>query len=249
LRDLAVVAIERHAFDAASPRFDEEGLDLVDGGLFGTVDRLGLPTAEEGLQRRQHLDVSHVVDGVVTDRASEHGHIVGAQMRRAETEPCASTCSMMASICAVHNPTGARHGEPVSLTICIVPAAHELLDLDEAEIGLDAGGIAVEHEADGALSGAATVACALRTPTWPANAHVLSHTRCAASSRLAGVVSASSCAAASRCMSSTCNIGSRLVVNPGERPHAGGNARGGAVGLAGHQRSDARSIGATAVES
>ena len=76
-------------------------LDLVDGGLLGDVDRLGFRTAEERLQRGQHLDVPHVVDGVVADRAGEHGHCVGREMRAHRGSSLVlDDVSTIASICS-----------------------------------------------------------------------------------------------------------------------------------------------------
>ena len=59
----------------------------------------------------------------------------------------------MAPTSAVTYPNRRNARGTVSLTMRIGPAADELLHLDEAEVGLDTGGVAVEHEADGAGRG------------------------------------------------------------------------------------------------
>jgi hypothetical protein len=59
-------------------------LDVFDGGLLGHVHRLGDRPGDEGLDRAHHLDVTEVVDRVVTHGAGEDRQVLRVEARRAD---------------------------------------------------------------------------------------------------------------------------------------------------------------------
>ena len=123
-------------------------LHVLDAHVFGHVDRLGDGAADEGLHCPHHPDVARVVDGVVTHGAGEDRQVLGGQVRRADDrhvlvdvghdvlglfDPVAQLGQG-----ARHRLVDDRHGA----------AAHQLLRLDQPEVGLDASGVAVHQQAD-----------------------------------------------------------------------------------------------------
>ena len=122
--------------------------DILHRDVLGQVDRLGDGTADEGLDRAHHADMSRVVDGVVTHGAGEDRQMLGCDVRRAEDRHV---------LVDVHHDLGHliwsvseldqrarnrlvddRHGA----------AADELLRLDQTEVGLDTGGVTIHEQAD-----------------------------------------------------------------------------------------------------
>ena len=148
LRDLAVVAVDRDRLHAELPRLDEQLRDLVDRRLLGQVDRLRDRARDERLHRAHHLHVPHVVDRALADRAVEHGVVLGLQVRRAddaaalvdERDDLLDLARRVAELAERH-----RHRLVDDRDLA---AADELLRLDEREVGLHAGRVAIHHEAD-----------------------------------------------------------------------------------------------------
>ena len=141
-----------------------ELLDLLDRRLLGHVDRLGDGAGDERLDRRHHLHVARVVDGVVAHRAGEHRQVLGQQVGGADDrlvlvdvgDDVVDLAGAVAELLERpgHGLVDDRHRA----------AAHQLLDLHQAEVGLDAGGVAVHHQADGAGGREHRLAWLLRTP-------------------------------------------------------------------------------------
>ena len=104
------------------------------------------------MHRRHHLDVAHVGDGPLAaggrERAVEDGEVLFLEVRRAldhlllvdVADDLVDLSGRVAELAQY-----ARHRLVDDLHH---PAAHQLLVLDEGDVGLDAGGVAVHHEAD-----------------------------------------------------------------------------------------------------
>ena len=129
-------------------------------------------------------------------------------------------------------------------------AADQLLHLHQTEVGLDAGGVAVHHQADGAggrqhagLAVAHAVLLAVddgRRPTPRGRPRRSS----------AGTTSVSAICVVGVAVHAQHVEHVRLVVGEaGERAHAAGGAGAGGVGVAGHQRGERRGPGPTLVAS
>ena len=153
LGDLAVVAVDGDGLETELPRQQVQGLDVLDAGLLGHVDRLGDRTRQERLHRTHHPDVALVVDGVVTHRAGEHRHVGSREMRSAEdrlvlVDVGDDVVDLVGGVAeATQGPRDRLIDDRHRAT------TDELLQLDEAEVGFDAGRVAVHHQADRAGRG------------------------------------------------------------------------------------------------
>ena len=146
---LAVVPIDGDRLEPEAPSVDVDLLDLVDGGRFRRVDRLGNRAGQKGLNRRHHLEVAAGRDDVVAHGAREDRHVVGGDMRRSEDRMVGVDVTAdvgdltlvvpQAPQCALDGLVHDRHRS----------AADELLGLDQPEVGLDARRVGVHHERDG----------------------------------------------------------------------------------------------------
>ena len=150
LGHLAVVAVDGDGLDAELPGIDVELLDLVDRDLFRKVDGLGDGPGDERLHRAHHADVTRVMDGVVTHGAGEHRDVLGPDVRRTQdrhvlVDVGGDLLDLLGGVAEPGERT--RNG---LVDDGHRAAADQLLHLDETEVGLDAGGVAVHHEADGA---------------------------------------------------------------------------------------------------
>ena len=120
---------------------------------FGTLTVFEIAPGDERLRRAHHLDVAHVLDRAVAlrrlERAVEHRQVRFLQRRRAfdrlvlvdVVDDRVDLRRRVAELLERH-----RHGLVDDLH---QPAADQLLVLDQRDVRLDAGGIAVHHEADG----------------------------------------------------------------------------------------------------
>ena len=154
---LGVVAVDGDGLEALTPALHVGLGDVVDGAVLGEVDGLRDGAGEEGLGGAHHLDVAHVGDAAGSlgglEGAVEDGEVLGLD-----------------GGCAFDGAGGvdvADDGVDLGLGVAELDegrgdgvvddldhaAADELLVLDEGEVGLDAGGVAVHHEADGAGGG------------------------------------------------------------------------------------------------
>ncbi len=114
----------------------------------GHVDRLGDRAAEERLHRAHHLDVAHVRDRPLADGDVEHLEVLVGQLGRADDRAVLvdvgdDLLDLLVGVAERlqrqrHGPVDDRH----------LAAADELLELDQREVGLDAGRVAVHQEAD-----------------------------------------------------------------------------------------------------
>ena len=154
LRALAAVAVDRDRLGAEPPALEVGLLDVFDRGVLGDVDGLADRARDEGLGRAHHLDVAHVVDRALAARrlegAVEHRQVAVQQVRRA--------LDRLLLVDVLDDVVDLRRGvaEPLErhrhrlVDDLHHAAADQLLVLDERDVRLDAGGVAVHHEADGA---------------------------------------------------------------------------------------------------
>ena len=131
-----------------------------------------------------------------------------------------------------------------------VAAADQLLHLDQAEVGLDAGGVAVHHQADGAGGRQDARPAQLRTPYSSPSAHGLVP-RLLGGRRAArrGPAPRRCRRPSSRCMSSTRSMCSSLSAKPANGPMRAAVRADGGVGVAGHQRRERAGPGPALVAS
>ena len=152
LGDLAVVAVDGDGLEPELPGVDVELLDVFDRDLLGHVHGLGDGARDERLHRAHH---PHVARGSgwrcrPSSRRTPATWSAG-QVRRAEDRLVARRCRRRCRRSARRSSRGgAAPAGTVWLTIDIVPPPTSFLILHEAEVGLDAGGVAVHHQADGA---------------------------------------------------------------------------------------------------
>ena len=151
---LRSVAIDGDGFEAETPGFDVGFGDVFDGALVGQVDGLRDGAGEEGLGGGHHLEVAEVVDGAGAlgglEGAVEDGEVLGLDVGRAfdgagGVDVGDDGLDVGVGVAELEE----RAGDGVVDDLDHA-AADELLVLDEGEVGLDAGGVAVHHEADGA---------------------------------------------------------------------------------------------------
>ena len=148
LHALGVVAVNGDRFQPQLPGLGVGVHDLLDGGLLGHVDGLRDGAGDEGLHRRHHLHVAHVVDGALADRAVEHRVVLGLHIGRADHRvPLVHVRDDLLGLSrrVAELVEGHRHRLVHDRDLA---AAHELLRLDEREVGLDPGRVAIHHEAD-----------------------------------------------------------------------------------------------------
>ena len=122
--------------------------DVLDGGALRQVDGLGDRAGDERLDRAHHLDVAHVrdralADGDVEDRQVLVGEAGRADDRAVLVEVRLDLLDLRLGV--AERLQGERDG---AVDDRHLPAADELLELDEREVGLDAGRVAVHQERD-----------------------------------------------------------------------------------------------------
>ncbi|CAB4635975.1 unannotated protein [freshwater metagenome] len=125
-------------------------LDLFDRNIFGHVDGLGNGARDERLHSTHHADVTAVMDGVVAHRAGEHWNVFGLDVWRTKDRHVLVDVGndffdLRIGVTELGEGTrnrlvDDRHGA----------AANKLLHLDQTKVGLNTGGVAIHHEADGA---------------------------------------------------------------------------------------------------
>jgi len=150
---LGVVAIDGDSFEAKLPGLNVGVHDVFDRGIFRHVDGLADGAGEEGLGRRHHLDVTAPGDGTSAgggQGAIENGNVFGLDEGRAVDfavgiNVADDFAGLLWRVAELHH--RGRNGVVDDFDDA---AADELLVFDEGEVRLDAGGVAIHHEADGA---------------------------------------------------------------------------------------------------
>ena len=153
LADLAVVAVDGERLEAHLPALQVDLGDVVDRGVLGHVDRLGDGAGDERLHGGHHPDVTHRRDGPLAHGAVEDRVVHVLQARGADDvavlgDELDDGLDLLGLVAQRrerprHRLVDDLHGA----------AADQLLELDQRQVGLDAGGVAVHHQADGAGRG------------------------------------------------------------------------------------------------
>ena len=250
LRALRIVAIDGHGLQPQFPGFSISFGDVFDRRFLGHVDRLADRARKERLSRRHHAQVAAPGNRAAAahrrERAIEHGQVLGLQSRRAfdfafGVDVVDDLGDILGRVAELHQRL--RHRVVDDLDHA---AAHQPLLLHEREIRLDAGGVAIHHEADrarGSEDGNLRILVAVffaeierRVPRFLGGAeqrrlHVF------LLDRAEGIAVHAD------------HVEHGLAVSgiAGERPHALGDARRLRVGLAGHQAGDGAAEIAAAV--
>ena len=153
LRLLAAIAIDGDCLQAELPRLEVGFHDVFHAGVLGKVDGLRDGAGDEGLRGGHHAKVSHVGDGARALRglegAIEDGEMLVLDMRRAfdgagGVDVADDGVGLLVVVAELEQGGGDGVVDDFNHA-----AADQLLVLDQGEIGLDAGGVAVHHEADG----------------------------------------------------------------------------------------------------
>ena len=154
---LAAVAVDGERLHALLPRQHVGAHDVLGRGLVRHVDGLADGARDEGLHGAHHLDVAAVVDAALTvgrrECAVEHRQVLLLQPRRALDGLVLVDVGhdLLDGLLVVPQLLErGRHGVVDHLQHA---AADQALVLDQRDVGLDAGGVAVHHEADGARGG------------------------------------------------------------------------------------------------
>ena len=207
----------------------------------GHVDGLRDRARDERLDRAHHLDVAHVRDRALADRDVEHRQVLLVEPGRADDRAVLGQVRLDLLDLRLGVAERLQRQRHRAVDDRHLPAADELLELDEREVGLDAGRVAVHQEGDRAgrrEHRRLRVAVAVRSPSSTASSH---ERRAAASSS----PSAQACVRRSRrrrrgaCASRCCAArGSRRSARTG--PSAPATSAERAVGATGHQRRDRR---------
>ena len=152
LAALAAVAVDRDGLEAQLPALEVDRLDLLGRGRLGHVHGLADRAREERLDRTHHPDVAHVVDGPLAvgrlERAVEDRQVLWLEVRRtldglALVDVGEDLLDLLRAVAELAQ--GGRDGLVDDLDEAL---ADELLVLDERDVGLDAGRIAIHHERD-----------------------------------------------------------------------------------------------------
>ena len=154
LRLLASIAIDGDGLQSETPGLHVGIGDIVDRCILGQVDGLGDGAGDEGLRGGHHLQMSHVGDGARAlgglEGAIEDGEMLFLDVRRAfdgagGVDVADDGVGLVAGVAELE-----ERGRDRVVHDLDHAAADQLLVLDEREVRLDAGCVAVHHEADGA---------------------------------------------------------------------------------------------------
>jgi len=148
------------SFEAKLPGLNVGVHDVFDRGIFRHVDGLADGAGEEGLGRRHHLDVTAPGDGTSAgggQGAIENGNVFGLDEGRAVDfavgiNVADDFAGLLWRVAELHH--RGRNGVVDDFDDA---AADELLVIDEGEVRLDAGGVAIHHERRWCRWGARTV--------------------------------------------------------------------------------------------
>ena len=154
LRALGIIAIDGDGLQPQAPAFHVGVHHVFHGALFRHVDGLRNRARNERLGRGHHPHVAHIVDGALAvlrpEAAIEHRQMLVLERRRAfdgagGVDMGDDHLHLLGRIAQLDQRL--RHGVVDDLDD---PAAHQLLVFHQRQVGLDAGGVAIHHEADGA---------------------------------------------------------------------------------------------------
>ena len=135
-----------------APALDVGLLDFFDSRFLGQIDGLGDGARDERLCGAHHLHVAQPVNRARAvlglEGAVEHRQVLFGEVRsafdRSGLVDVSNDCGIL-SFLVTEARQSTRHGVVHDLH---TPAADERLVFDQGDVGLDAGRIAVHHEAD-----------------------------------------------------------------------------------------------------
>ena len=153
LRGLGAVAVDRERLDPEVPGLRVGVGDVLDGGALREVDGLGDRAGDEGLHGAHHLDVAHVRDRALADGDVEHRQVLVGEAGRADDRAVLGEVRLDLLDLRLGVAEGLQRERDGAVDDRHLPAADELLELDEREVGLDAGRVAVHQEGDRAGGG------------------------------------------------------------------------------------------------
>ena len=150
LRLLASIAIDRDRLQPQLPGLDVALHDVFDGGILRQVHCLRNRAGDKRLRRRHHLQMPHVVDRPRPlrrlERAIKHRKMLVLDMRSAfDGAGSVDVGDNLVGFFVTYPKLEQRRRDGV-VDDLNHPAAHQLLVLDQRQIRLDAGSIAIHHE-------------------------------------------------------------------------------------------------------
>ena len=157
LDPLGGVAVDGDGLQPQAPGLEVGLHNLFHRSLLRHVDRLGDGPADEGLHGGHHLEVAAVSDGAGAagrlERAIEDGQVLLLQVRGGlDGAGAVNVVDDVADLAGGVAQPLQGHGHGVVDDLDHAPA-HQPLVLHQGQVGLDAGGVAVHHEGDGARGG------------------------------------------------------------------------------------------------
>ncbi len=157
LRLLASIAINRDSLQSKLPGLQVSFHDVFHRCALGKIDGLRYSSGDKRLRRRHHPQMSHVSNRARAlrrlERTIEDGEMIVLHMRRAFDSAGRvdiADDSIRLIVIVTELKQRRRHRLINNLNH---PSAHELLVLNQRQIRLHAGCIAVHHETDGAGGG------------------------------------------------------------------------------------------------
>ena len=220
LAPLGAVAVDRQGLEAELPAFQVGAADVFDVASLGTLQVLEIAPERNGCTAaiicrwprkwmlRPPCGGANAQSKTGRCSSLQPGRPFDRVVRVDVVEDAADRRLVVAQL-----PQGHRHGPVDDLEHA---AAGQLLVLDQGDVGLDAGRVAVHHEGDRAGRGQhGDLAVAIAVLAAHARG-IRPRPRAASASRSAGA-DGSIASAASRCISMTLSIGSRLSGKPVER--------------------------------
>ena len=157
MRALGVVAVDGDGLQSQPPALGVDAGDLLRRCLGRHIHGLGNGAGKERLHRGHHAHVAHVMDGALAvgrlQRAVKHRQMLRLQVRRALdgavlVDVVDDFRRFLVGVAELQERRGHHVVDDLDQ-----PAAHQLLVLHQGQVRLDARGVAIHHEADGAGGG------------------------------------------------------------------------------------------------
>ncbi len=146
MANLAVIAINSQGLDPQLPALEIDLRYFFDGGVFGHIDGFANGPGNKGLHSGHHANVTHGGYGSRTHGRIEYGVVLGLETRRINymsvlTDELNYRFDCFLGVSQFPEGTGDCLVNNLHRT-----TANELLELDQGEVRLNAGCVAVHHE-------------------------------------------------------------------------------------------------------
>ena len=149
---LRVVAVDRDGLEALLPALEVDLLDLLGRRRLGHVHGLADRARDERLDGAHHPDVAHVVDGPLAvgrlEGAVEDRQVLGLEAGRPRSSRARSMYSRISLDLLARVAELLERGRDRLVDDLEEALADQLLVLDERDVRLHAGRIAIHHEGD-----------------------------------------------------------------------------------------------------